>query len=343
MNKKLLAVAVGAAMVAAATAATAADEPTLYAKIHLSIDSMDNGGPLDSDDGIFVSSNSSRLGIKGAEDLGNGLSAVYKYEMSTNYSTAGAVMGDRNAYLGLKGGFGQIIAGRHDMPFKTVGRKHDLFGDTIGDHRSITRAKLGGDDYADRRSDVIMYSNTFGAVGVKLAYAPEEAGVDTTDTSIGLDFKQGPLSVMYAHETHGNGNLTGTEDSSGDILAGTYKMGSMTFAAGYMAASDVGGSTADSSQVSGFTLGGAFKSGMNTFKLQYTSAETDLSDTASTLIALGMDHSMSKMTKVYVMYAGISNDSGAAAGFTNTGHDATVTAVAGEDSTGISLGMIHKF
>ena len=56
MNKKLLAIAVGAAMVAGATAATAGDEPTWYGKIHMSIDSMDNGGDLTANegDGIFV-------------------------------------------------------------------------------------------------------------------------------------------------------------------------------------------------------------------------------------------------------------------------------------------------
>jgi predicted porin len=171
MNKKLLAIAVGAAMVAGATAATAGDEPTFYAKIHMSIDSMDNGGTGDAADGIFVSSNSSRFGFKGAADLDGGLKAVYKYEISTDYT--GGLAGNRNAYLGLKGGFGQIIAGRHDMPFKTVGRKFDLFGDTIGDNRAVTRlgSKLdfggglkSGDDWADRKSDVIMYTNKIGAV-----------------------------------------------------------------------------------------------------------------------------------------------------------------------------------
>ena len=58
MNKKLLAIAVGSAMVAAATAATAGDEPTIYGKLHVSIDSMDNDATLaaDAQDGIYVSS-----------------------------------------------------------------------------------------------------------------------------------------------------------------------------------------------------------------------------------------------------------------------------------------------
>jgi len=350
MNKKLLAIAVGAAMFAVSTAATAGDEPTFYGKLHVSIDNMDNGGTGDAADGLFVSSNSSRLGIKGAVDLDGGLKAVYKYEMSTNYSSNGkassdkeGLKGDRNAYVGLKGGFGQFVVGRHDMPMKTVGRKADLFGDTIGDTRSVARGKVGGDDYADRRNDVMMYTNKFGAVGVKAMYAPEETGKDNTDMGLGIDFMAGPVKVMFAHETHGKGNLTGTKDSTGDIITGMYKMGDMAFLAGYGQVSDLDGDSGDAGQVTAYTLGGKMKSGMNTFKLQYTMAETDVSKTASTLIAVGVDHALSKKTSVYAVYAGITNDDNAGAGFTNTGHDGTVAAVSGKDSTGLSLGMIHKF
>ena len=350
MNKKLLAIAIGTAMVAAATAATAGDEPTFYGKLHMSIDSMDNGGTGDAADGLFVSSNSSRLGIKGAVDLDGGLKAVYKYEMSTNYSSAGkasadkqSLNGNRNAYLGLKGGFGQFIVGRHDMPMKTVGRKADLFGDTIGDNRTVARGKVGKDDYADRRDNVMMYTNKFGAVDFKLAYAPEETGKDNTDMGIGLGFMAGPVKVMFAHETHGGGNLTTNNDSTGDMLTGMYKMGDMAFLAGYGQISDLDGDKGDAGQATIMTLGGKMKSGMNTFKLQYTTAESDVSKTASTMIALGVDHKLGKKTSVYAVYAGISNDDAAGAGFTNSGHDGTVAAVGGEDSTGLSLGMIHKF
>ena len=356
MNKKLLAMAVGAALVAGATAATAGDEPTFYGKLHLSIDSVDNGAPAPADaDGIYVSSNSSRLGIKGAVDLDGGMKAVYKYEMSTNYDET-VLAGNRNAYLGLKGGFGQVIAGRHDMPFKTVGRKHDLFGDTIGDHRAVTRANnlpgaivTGSDDWADRNTSMIMYSNKFGAVDFKLAYAVEDNnGDDTEDLGIGINYKQGPLKVMFANETHGMGSATGAKDSTGNALAGSYKMGNMTFKAGYFAISDIGsGSGTDATAM---TLGAAMKSGKNTFKVQYTMAEVDADALASaeelTLLAVGVDHKLGKKTSVYAVYSSIANDDATSAGFNNTGYGTDGIAIAGstgEDVSGISLGMIHKF
>jgi len=359
MNKKLLAMAVGAALVAGATAATAGDEPTFYGKIHMSIDSMDNDTKDDpatpavdeSSDGIYVSSNSSRFGFKGAVDLDGGMKAVYKYEISTDYT--GGLSGNRNAYLGLKGGFGQVIAGRHDMPFKTVGRKADLFGDTIGDTRALTRVSGDGDDWADRRNNVVMYTNKFGAVDLKIALGQEENTDKGGDVGIGLGFKQGPLKVMFANETHGKGNLSGAtapateKDSTGNFLTGAYTMGNMTGLAGYLAIDNVGGD--EDVSVSGFTLGGKMKSGMNTFKLQYTSVEADVDGAvgaklASTLLAVGVDHKLGKKTTAYAMYAAIDNDRDIDFGFSGTGHASTVAASgAGTSPSGFPLGLVHKF
>lgn len=358
MNKKLLAMAVGAALVAGATAATAG-EPTFYGKLHMSIDSMDNGAkdnpatPAvdESSDGIYVSSNSSRFGFKGAVDLDGGMKAVYKYEMSTDYT--GGLAGSRNAYIGLKGGFGQVVAGRHDMPFKTVGRKHDLFGDTIADTRAVTRVSGSGDDWADRRNNVVMYTNKFGAVDLKIALGQEENTDKGADTGIGIGFKQGPLKIMFANETHGKGNLSGAtapateKDSTGNFLAGTYKMGNMTAAAGYLAIDNLGGD--EDVSVSGFTLGGAMKSGMNTFKIQYTSAEADVDGAvgaklAGTLLAVGVDHKLGKKTTAYAVYAQIDNDADIDFNFSGTGHAGTVVDGGnGDDPSGFSIGMIHKF
>ena len=354
MNKKLLVIAVGAAMVAAATTATAG-EPTIYAKIHLSVDFMDNGGDDvtggNNADGTFVSSNSSRLGIKGNVDLDNGQKVVYKYEMSTDYANAGNVAGNRNAYLGMKGGWGQLVAGRHDMPFKTVFRKADLFGDTIGDTRQVLRARGGNDDWADRRDHMLMYTNKFGPVAAHFVYGAPQNGENTADYGGYASYKNAGLTVMGTFETHGKGNLAGDNDSSAFGITGAYKYNNMTFLAGYADMEDVGGDKGDLGQITGYTLGGKLKSGMNTFKLQYTSSETDVSKTEAGLVALGVDHSFSKKTKVYAAYATVMNDDARNAGFTNSGHantvgtatDDTGASLPGEDATGFSLGMIHKF
>ena len=132
MKKNLIALAVAAAV--AAPAAVMADA-TVYGKINMSIDSQDDG----SESGLFHSSNDSRMGFKGSEDLGNGLSTIYQVEVDLDGSGPGADLawqnGLRNTYIGVASNWGTVLTGKHDTPYKIVGRKLDLFGDTRGDAR----------------------------------------------------------------------------------------------------------------------------------------------------------------------------------------------------------------
>ena len=347
MNKNILAIAVATAMVAGSAAVMA--DATVYGKIHMSVDSMDNGtsGGDATDSSIYVSSNSSRLGVKGDADLDGGLKVIYKYEMSTDYSNvdsvkdagtakakpSGGILGNRNAYLGLKGGFGTVLVGRHDTPLKTVGRKNDLFGDTIADARNLTN----DNGHDARASDVLVYANKFGAVDLVVAYVPEDGTEDGGAFGASLGFAQGPLKLAAATQTF-NG---ATDDPSAMNITASYDMGAATINALYQSETDGGdGDT--------MGLGAKFKSGMNTFKAQYVTRSNDVASGAAkddgTMLALGVDHKMGKNTSVYAVYASMSNDDGADFGLGGSGHDGDKPAgEMAEDYTGISVGMIHKF
>jgi len=72
-----------------------------------------------------VYSQSSRLGFKGTEDLGNGLKAWFQVEsgvgMDGRYNPnvgMGNTFGGRNSALGLEGGFGNVFVGHWDTPYK---------------------------------------------------------------------------------------------------------------------------------------------------------------------------------------------------------------------------------
>lgn len=69
---------------------------------------------------------------------------IYQYETGFDAgmngkaaSNGGALGSQRNTFIGATGTWGTVIAGRHDSPFKVMGRDYDLFGDTIGDSRNI--------------------------------------------------------------------------------------------------------------------------------------------------------------------------------------------------------------
>ena len=55
---------------------------------------------------------SSLIGFKGSEDLGSGMKASYLYEMGVNLQTSMATPLNRQAFVGLSGGFGAVRIGK---------------------------------------------------------------------------------------------------------------------------------------------------------------------------------------------------------------------------------------
>ena len=80
MNKKLIVSAMG--LVLAGGMGLASADVKLYGQIDLSLDATDSDAPNYQDD-INMNSNQSAFGIKGSEDLGNGMSAFFKLEYQT--------------------------------------------------------------------------------------------------------------------------------------------------------------------------------------------------------------------------------------------------------------------
>ena len=140
MNKSILAIAVAATI--AAPAAIAA--PTVYGNLHLSLNAADNDVP-GADNNLKISSNTSAIGVKGSEDLGDGLKAIYKLEWNVLVAppsdpkpdtggiyggsiSTGVAVGDlngRDQFFGLKGGLGTIKFGTMSSNYKQMGGKVD--------------------------------------------------------------------------------------------------------------------------------------------------------------------------------------------------------------------------
>ncbi|MCH2222496.1 MAG: porin, partial [Dechloromonas sp.] len=73
-----------------------------------------------------VTSNSSYIGFKGVEDLGNGLKAVFQFESGLNTDGTAGVWNNRDTFVGLAGGFGTIVAGNLTGPTRALGAKFDV-------------------------------------------------------------------------------------------------------------------------------------------------------------------------------------------------------------------------
>ena len=315
MKKRFLVIAIAAGLVSPLAANA---EANVYGIAHAALTSASGD---DSKDSIQITSQNSRVGVKGSEDLGGGLKAVYKMEFSVDIAENGqGGLGGRNQYVGLSSAMGTVLLGRHDTPVKMAQGSFDVFNDTVADMAgSVTY--MGTDynmvDGEDRAGNVLAYvSPQFGAVKVVAALVPGEDAAGGNDgiadgTSFAVMYEAKDLFVSLGMN---GGDLMDDQTR----LVATYQMDNMGFGFLY-STTDFG--TADD-QVS-MGISASAKVDANTFKLQYIDA-TDMNGSAGadeTRTTVGVDHAMSKATSVYALFDSFSE----------------------LDMTNVSFGMVHKF
>ncbi|HSD96051.1 MAG TPA: porin [Sulfuricaulis sp.] len=351
MNKKLLIAAVGAALFAGPMLAAQA-ETVVYGHFHESWDSYDNGGDgagvSDTTNGM-LNSNSSRFGIKGNEDLGGGLKAIYQIESGAfNADDGSGGLGGtlRNTYMGFAGSqWGSVKFGRHDAPVKDMSRKIDMFNEEIGD----MRVAIGYGRFDNRIGNMVRYdSPSFSGIQVGVLHGVSEVNTDTTTTSANVTWSQGPIYAGLGYEVH-MAHSSALEDESDIRLAGMWNITPEFYlAAIFDQVSNVG--FVDNNDGMTWAIGGGFKFANNLLKLQYAQADaTDeaVVDNGGSLWAIGVDHYFSKTTKVYLDYAKADNDDAAAFNVSSSyaGHGTGgVPAVgAGNSPSAVSVGMVINF
>jgi len=362
MKKNIIAMAVAAAV--AAPAAAIADT-TLYGKIHVSYDFF--GGDTADNADYSLASNSSRIGIKGKEAISNDLSLIYQWETQVDWGGNGEGIGEnpRNTFVGFNGNWGAVVFGRKDTPFKGVRGKYDLFGDTIGDARSILRGRSvesTGNNWDQRYNNTVAYvTPELSGFQATLAYISDTGNdLDNNGDAISANasYEIGGFGIIAGYEQHNRGEVTGQEDSqSAYRVAAQYKMGDFRVMGLYQGVENVNYLTQSQAETLGeyggdmdmWGLGGAYSFGKSTVKAHYfTASDVDsVSDSGADLWAVGYDYKLGKQTKVYAAYASMSNDSniGSYAVSYKTGHgeSAPSDGTPGNDNNAFSLGVVHKF
>jgi predicted porin len=317
MKKTFIAAAVGVAMAAPLSAFAAA---TLYGQAHGSVDFVDDGA----ENQVSISSNSSRIGVKGSENVG-GMDVVYGIEWHVSISGESKDLGtQRNRYVGLKSAdFGTIVVGKMDTPAKKVGRSVDLFHSTqLGENRSVTNQN-GGDA---RRDDVIQWnSNDMSGFKAAVQYSASVKETDTDDN----DSDSFSISGVYTSGDIMVGGAFDSKNGGTDLyrLVGKYTMGDIKMV-GFYENADLVDATEDSTL---WGLGASMKNGSNTFKVAYYDA-----DDKGDLISVGVDHALSSSAMIYATVADGSDSISPA----SPGHD---DQTAGDNTSGVSFGIRKKF
>lgn len=367
MMKKILAVAIVSAFAAPAFAATA--NVDIYGAVRASIDSVDSDS---SERRTRVSSNNSRIGFKGAEDLGGGLSAVWQWEYafqldqqlnqatatSNGGSTTAGANSHRNTFVGLSSKtLGALTLGTQESPLKTSTGPLAVFGDTLADYRSVFT------NMSTRADNSVLYTSPdmSGFVISAMGAARNEGGSTANDNArmyaLSGVYKNGPLYATLALENNKDSfNAANNSNGTGSIAA--HKANAWRAGVGYTFGNTKLGLAYENNDVTNPTgtaklndghawyASVAHKMGNVTLNAAYTDRDETLSgaNNGAKQATLGAEYALSKRTGVYALWTKVSNDSAGIMGIGAATGIATVTnTVAGGDASGFSLGMNHSF
>lgn len=377
MNKKLIALAVAAALAPAAALADSGNV-VIYGQANASYDNISTG-TAGQDTLSRISSNSSRIGFKGTEDLGNGLSAVWQMEQQVAMEAGAGAFGGanmRNTFVGLSSKtMGTAIFGRHDTPYKLGTASLDIFADTMGDYNSIignmgsglSAALLGatatnGVVFDSRLSNVAAYisptwSNFHFAVATVAANEAGNMAVANGKaySATGV-YAAGPLFASLSWEkaidtaaanTAGVPAVGAGNDASSVKLGLGYTIDALKLGFIYENTSVSSGLVGLGADRTAYLVNAAYKMGKNTLKASYAKAndgDNPATDTAAKQWTLGVEHDLSKRTAVYALYTKMDNAAGGLYGLGGNGAGGQYSpAAAGEDPRAVSLGMKHSF
>lgn len=356
MQKKIIALAVAGLVSGAAFAD--GSSVTVYGVADVSYDMVRvSGGPVaGTSTGSYsrVSSNSSYLGFKGSEDLGNGMSAVFQLESTVGMDAGGMFGAARDTFAGLKGSFGSMTLGVQTLPTRRLGTQIDV---NAGATSIGTNAGLINRGWDTRATNSALYTSPVLGGGFTIAagyMAGENKSTDGVSGTaaqknsdawdLGLSYDNGPALIGLTYGTAKDRDVADSREKN-TRLAGAYNFGQGTIRAIWD--SNKVEMTGASSKQNVWGLGGTFNTGSNGKLLaQYYSAKNvntsagDIADSGAKLVEIGYEHSLSKRTMVKAIYARVSNDNAAAFNFgTNGANNVT----AGTDPSGLQIGIRHSF
>lgn len=328
MQKKLIALAVAAALTSPALALA---DVTFYGKAFLNVESVNNDmivAPSTSKNSAMrINSNASRLGVKGSEDLGDGLKGIFQYEVQMDANgNAGNGLGNgtRNSGVGLEGGFGKVVMGIWDTPFKVVHNKVELFDNTtsfsslnlIG--RSNGGANANGTvNFNTRQKNMIQYwSPNFSGFQAAVMYSPDSAPTTTTNKqimSLSGSYEQDAIYAALGYETRADATTAGQTDSATRLTA-KYNFGPAWVGA-TVESIGIKTAAATSYNQSNMEIVGQYNLENNFVALSYAKAgKAAVANTGATQVSLKLGHNFSKKVEGFLAYTNLKNDAVAAAG-----------------------------
>lgn len=310
MKKSLLALAVLGAFTGAASAQSSV---TIYGLVDLGLYKANDGTAANpgvpqgagNDSWAVAQAAGSRLGFRGTEDLGGGLSAQFQIEH--RFSPDTGAQGNANAFWQGRSyvqvtskDAGSIYLGRDYTPAFWPAVKSDPFGwDGVG--------QIGGQAWAGylspdqgqgagvRSSNTLGYkSPNLGGLTIQAAVALSEGPLPGRNTGFNVEYGAGPLYAAMGYEKI-NGDGAPADGTGTMNFALHYDFG-VAKVMGYYNRASVGPNGDATNTI--FSIGARIPAAGGVVKAQYYNRKND-DDSKLSKIGIGYDYPLSKRTNVY--------------------------------------------
>ena len=383
MNKKLVAVAVAGLLAAPLAAQAQTANVTLYGRLNLTMEAVSgrqlqdpaNGTPVNPN-GVNrtvyrVSSNSSRLGVRGSESLGGGLSAIFQIESNVSADTGGGLLGSRDTFVGLQGSWGTVKIGHFLAPYDDI---ITIFGNVPTLATSILATSAlwaqGSQSIANGGFDARL-GNSIRYDSPRIAGFIGSAQISQLDASVGQGgfgsgsaateqrhayifgaggfYTNGPFTAGLAYEAHNKVRAPTLSDYAFSAAAnwnfGIVKIGGVYERLDY----DV---TGGNLKRNFYAISATAPIGPGEFYAQYGTARNGSGPTGAKVGQLGAGnntgannwslsytYALSKRTLAYAGYVQTRNDTNANYNFNINSY----SVVPGANASGLVLGAVHFF
>jgi predicted porin len=310
MKKSLLALAVLGAF---AGVASAQSSVTIYGNIDMSVAKSNggtagnNGGSASTNDAWHVQqANGSRLGFRGDENLGGGLSAQFQIEHRYSPDT-GAVANTNSFWQGRSyvqlssAAAGRVYLGRDYTPAFWPAVKSDPFGwDGVGQIGANAWAGYVAPDQGQgagvRTSNTVGYkSPNLGGLTVQAAVGLSETSNAGRNNGFNVEYAAGPIYAGFGYEKI-SGGLPANDKRGVTNFALHYDFG-VAKVMGYYAKAKIGTLGQIGSKM--YSIGALAPIGSGTLKAQMFRVDPDGANNNSNKVGLGYDYPLSKRTTVY--------------------------------------------
>lgn len=302
----------------AAGPALAQSDVTVYGRVNLTVESQDANGVKTQ----VMNDNSSRLGFKGSEDLGDGLRAGFQLEhgFSADTGQPATAFWGRQSEVNVSGKFGMVRLGNfRSEAYYAIAESVSLHNHNTGTSADGLYAELGS-----KTNKVAWRLPEFAkGLSIEAAATASEGVLGAVHTyDVAVDYNAGPMHVGFGYQKGGSSTVSATQYA----ISGLYRMGEFIFG-GYWQRDEnaFGPGTRDN-----FRGSVAYITGPHEFHLNGGKASeySNLANSGAAQMTAAYNYNLSKRTKLYGYY-------------TQVNAEAATPYL--KDFSSLALGMRHNF